>query len=317
MSDDNSEPPEKTLPVLGWHRVCLNTIVRATKDLESARLRILPMGSRVNVVEVSGRRVRIDEPIGGWCSIESSNGDLILSPTDDNKGDEDHGLAGVGAADQGRVEALTKELQELKTLREEVKAKNMDEILDKLQKSSAEVQELKSKVSDVKKEASKKEKATRELAELNRKIKEAEVLMKNYTREQASVNKEIQQTADQYTSSVNDVFNDNTHLQNGDVVMMQSKDGFNEMVIVRYVGKVSWDDSGADWLGCELSFRHEDGNNGHVQGVAYFMCADKHGMFYPRSRVKKKIPAEALLQMLHAKVGEHHLQQSDQPAVQE
>merc|ERR1719192_3188570 len=40
------------------------------------------MGSRVNVGEVDGRRVRIDEPIGGWCSIESSNGDLILSPTD-------------------------------------------------------------------------------------------------------------------------------------------------------------------------------------------------------------------------------------------
>merc|ERR1719300_2113173 len=75
------------------------------------------------VVEVDGRRVRIDEPIGGWCSIESSNGDLILSPTNEERDDGAAGLAG-GAADQGRVGALEKELQELKWLREEVAAKN-------------------------------------------------------------------------------------------------------------------------------------------------------------------------------------------------
>lgn len=62
-----------------WHRVCLNTIVRKGVELESERLRILPMGSRVNVVEKKGRRVRIDQPINGWCSLLSSTGDVILS----------------------------------------------------------------------------------------------------------------------------------------------------------------------------------------------------------------------------------------------
>lgn len=62
----------------GWHRVCLNTIVRKGVALDSERLRILPMGSRVHVVEKRERRVRIDQPIEGWCSLKSSNGDTIL-----------------------------------------------------------------------------------------------------------------------------------------------------------------------------------------------------------------------------------------------
>merc|ERR1719330_2340897 len=86
MQPSEGEEPDTTV-VMGWHRVCLNTIVRATRELESARLRILPMGSRVNVIEVNGRRVRIDQPIDGWCSIESSNGDLILSPTQTDQPD--------------------------------------------------------------------------------------------------------------------------------------------------------------------------------------------------------------------------------------
>jgi len=67
-----------------WHRVCLNTIVRKNMALDSERLRILPMGSRVCVAETKGRRVRITSPIPGWCSIQSSNGDTILSPLQDS-----------------------------------------------------------------------------------------------------------------------------------------------------------------------------------------------------------------------------------------
>jgi len=69
-----------------WYRVCLNTIVRAGEELDSERLRILPMGSRVCVVEAAksnGRRVRIKSPIQGWCSMSSSNGDTILAPIED------------------------------------------------------------------------------------------------------------------------------------------------------------------------------------------------------------------------------------------
>jgi len=73
-----------------WYRVCLNTIVRAGEELDSERLRILPMGSRVCVVEAAknnGRRVRIKSPIQGWCSMSSSNGDTILAPIEDPNGD--------------------------------------------------------------------------------------------------------------------------------------------------------------------------------------------------------------------------------------
>lgn len=62
----------------GWHRVCLNTIVRKGVELDSERLRILPMGSKVFVEEVKGRRVKISSPIVGWCSKKSSTMDTIL-----------------------------------------------------------------------------------------------------------------------------------------------------------------------------------------------------------------------------------------------
>jgi len=62
-----------------WHRVCLNTIVRKGVKLDSERLKILPMGAKVLVMEQKERRVRISQPIAGWCSLHSSNGDTILS----------------------------------------------------------------------------------------------------------------------------------------------------------------------------------------------------------------------------------------------
>jgi len=42
------------------------------------------MGSKVFVVEQRDRRVRIEQPIAGWCSLRSSNGDTILTPLDDS-----------------------------------------------------------------------------------------------------------------------------------------------------------------------------------------------------------------------------------------
>jgi len=65
-----------------WYRVCLNTIVRKGKELDSERLRILPMGSRVRVTKTVERRVKVDQPIEGWCSLTSSNGDQILHKLD-------------------------------------------------------------------------------------------------------------------------------------------------------------------------------------------------------------------------------------------
>jgi len=302
--EGDSEPPVEAgvVPVLGWHRVCLNTIVRTTKDLESARLRILPMGSRVNVVEVDGRRVRIDEPIGGWCSIESSNGDLILSPTDQDT-EENAALAGVGAADQGRAEALAKELQELKWLREEVAAKNMNEIHSNLEKTSSTLENLEER----KKQLHQKLQSGvshETLGELNRRIKETQKLVSQVNNERDNVHDEIAQTADTHVPSKGS--SEYTQLQNGDVVLMRSGD----MVIVRYVGKVHWDDDNRQWIGCELSDYDSDCHNGSVKGHAYFNCRVGFGKFVLKEQMKKKIPAESLLHMLQAKVEELHLEQA-------
>ena len=80
---------EEAINLGEWYRVCLNTIVREQKSLDSNRVMILAMGGKVHVVETVGRRVRIDlvrktdteeqQPVDGWCSIESSMDDLILS----------------------------------------------------------------------------------------------------------------------------------------------------------------------------------------------------------------------------------------------
>jgi len=98
--------------------VCLNTIVRKEKVLDSERLRILPMGSRVNVVKQDGRRVRIDQPIVGWCSLNSSNGDTILKPLDNQQQKvaptPRSGQAAVTNL-QNRVEQKAEEINQAKT----------------------------------------------------------------------------------------------------------------------------------------------------------------------------------------------------------
>lgn len=110
---------------MGWYRVCLNTIVRKDVKLDSERLRILPMGSRVNVVQKNGRRVMIDQPIKGWCSLSSSNGDTILKPLSDDTSTQtprsnpeaqaDHYKKEADAARQQAAEA--KEEEEKQALR--------------------------------------------------------------------------------------------------------------------------------------------------------------------------------------------------------
>ena len=67
------------LDFMGAYRVCLNTIVRMGEEMDSEKLRILPKGSRVNVTHRKGRRVRIDSPVIGWCSVIARNGDTILT----------------------------------------------------------------------------------------------------------------------------------------------------------------------------------------------------------------------------------------------
>lgn len=119
----------KTLePHTGWHRVCLNTIVRKGIELDSERLRILPMGSRVFVEEVNGRRVRITSPIAGWCSKKSSTDDVILEKT-----------ASVSTNDGGVTPSNRNQEAKLDRLKNS-KAKEQDEELQK--KLQQEIEDL-------------------------------------------------------------------------------------------------------------------------------------------------------------------------------
>ena len=69
---------------LGFYSVSLTTIVRKGEALDSDGVMILQTGSRVNVTQRKGRRVRIDQPVTGWCSLISSNGHRILTKIDVN-----------------------------------------------------------------------------------------------------------------------------------------------------------------------------------------------------------------------------------------
>jgi len=288
---------------LGWHRVCLNTIVRATKDLDSARLRILPMGSRVNVVEVVGRRVKIDQPIDGWCSIESSNGDLILSKTQD-EAPAAHNDEGKEAFDTDRVEYQQQQRQineiegELSELRKKVEEANIKK--KEAQKNEVLSEELKKEVDDLESKAREQERLIeekkRELEELANKAGD---LGEMAALQNAAVKNKLYKLMSGLDADNSDALpskdtSHDTHLLNGDVVMIDDQKG---LAIVRFVGEVEFSDQ--VMLGAELSDPIGD-CNGTKDNTTYFSCPPNHGVFFPLQGVKKKIPAEHLLQKLHA-----------------
>jgi len=62
-----------------WYRVCKRMLVRKGKEFHSEALDCLLSGTRVRGIAHEGRRVKIDKPIAGWCSLHKSNGDTILT----------------------------------------------------------------------------------------------------------------------------------------------------------------------------------------------------------------------------------------------
>eukprot|EP00494_Astrolonche_serrata_P029444 UN29711 len=75
------ENPEK----LHTHRFCVKAMIRISEDVNSKRVRIMPEGSMVRVVETKGNRARIDFPIAGWCSLQSKDGRCILRGMNEKK----------------------------------------------------------------------------------------------------------------------------------------------------------------------------------------------------------------------------------------
>ena len=83
------------------HRACCGLYVQKTKDHDSETVGELSTGDFVNVVELDGRRVRIDAPVDGWTSLISSTGRIFLK-----KGEEE-GISKLHvAAKNGRLDML-------------------------------------------------------------------------------------------------------------------------------------------------------------------------------------------------------------------
>jgi len=165
---------------LGKHRVCLNTIVRKTEALNSDRLKILPMGSRVNVVQQKDRRVRIDQPIEGWCSLVSTNGAIILKKIEASE----LNVKTPQARDPNRPEHLKTKLQDLtKSLsqqRHEQEAllgnnPELKTIYEDIKSLEAQIKRTQSEHSRLEDEKIKKSKNKSELEDLHLKIEDAKL----------------------------------------------------------------------------------------------------------------------------------------------
>lgn len=260
QSDVNAEL--ENLPNGGhWFRVCLNTIVRKSVELDSERLRILPMGSRVRVVARKGRRVQISQPIEGWCSMQSSNGDTILQKIEDK--------AEQQPITTPKVSEVGNQLkQQQKLLEQQMNEETNDEELEKLKKQHTNLQVQ---------------------------LENAQQQIENYRKQMSNLQSDFgpDSPGDGGTKSATD----NMGLRNGDTVLITPPVG---IAIVRYYGEVKGQQgiwvgvelSDPGDLGDGTPIGDTDGTIG---GVEYFSCAPDHGKFFPPSDIVKVVPAESLL----------------------
>jgi len=188
-----------------WHRVCLNTIVRKGVKLDSERLKILPMGSKVFVVEQKDRRVRIEQPIAGWCSLRSSNGDTILTPLDLEETDGysvTTPVAGQLRNEQKNAQKKASQLGEKeKNLKEE--RDNLIQSNEGLQELTRELEKLKTEVRDQKHLQGEKEEALHELEVSQQKVKQLKELKRQQDEERRILNEKINNIQAQIEESGN------------------------------------------------------------------------------------------------------------------
>jgi len=260
--------------VVGWHRVCLNTIVRKEKELDSERLRILPMGSRVNVVQRIGRRVRIDQPIVGWCSLQSSNGDTILKPLDPNQKNN------VAATPRSGQAAVTNLESKVKATDQQIADAKQAGEKQKLADLTAEKEQLQARISD--------------LVQANQ--------------HQQKVFEDFKKAADMQAATSTDetgtVPTDMARIQfrNGDAVIVNKKKcGLEGIVVVRCVANIE----GKEKIGCDYDYQgiYADFAKANpdyaTDGAGKFTPSDGMvGVWLERTDLKSLLPTVALLQKM-------------------
>lgn len=258
-----AEPETEPAP-MGWHRVCLNTIVRKEKVLDSERLRILPMGSRVNVVERSGRRVRIDQPIVGWCSLKSSNGDTILKPLD-NDGSK---IAPTPRSGQAAVSSLQNRMQSTTQKIEKARQTGQESDLVALEQ---EKDQLEARIEDL----------MHKNAQQERVFEEWRRGAESRTTETGTV-----------TTAMNEI-----KFRNGDAVLLAKACKLEGIVVVRCVVNL---DDGSDLIGCEsqsdvpVDMRTDGTYKGEQK---WTVSANMQGCWLTRQDFKSLVPTFSLLQM--------------------
>jgi hypothetical protein len=295
-----------------WHRVCLNTIVRKGVALDSDRLRILPMGSKVYVVEAIDRRVRIEQPINGWCSLKSSNGDTILAPVEDANATQ-RSIPQTPLSSQ-----VNKSGSKLQTFKNRAEAAN-----ERAEQQSANITQLTKQLPDsIRRDAEsidfKKSKAElqAQIAEMKAKITKSDPtagdivtrLADAVAEKQTALNdselygqmqkaaaaeyKNLQQEFDKLAQQATKQASDQLYYPR-DVIKFSSG-----LAVVKYYGPVDGFD--CSLLGLEYSDPVGD-SNGSINGKVYFECTANYGAFVREDdeRVGRRLPAEQLLLQLH------------------
>lgn len=175
------------------------------------------MGSRVNVVEQSGRRVRIDQPIIGWCSLNSSNGDTILKPLDANQQQK---VAPTPRSGQAAVSNLEK----------------------KVKQAAEAIQEAKADGRDVELLAQEKEQLEARIADLQRK-----------NEQQMKIFEDWKKASSKNTTDTGTVPTDiqNIQFRNGDAVLINTNDQC-KLKGIAIVRAVISDEKGEELVGCDF-----------------------------------------------------------------
>jgi len=286
-----------------WFRVCLNTIVRKGQKLDSERLRILPMGSKVRVRKRVDRRVLIDKPLDGWCSLKSSNGDTILTKMAPDEAPE----TPSGTNLHEKAEREREHYQSLQTaMATQVKdsglnANDKHEIQELI--IEGDIEKLKNKIQAVESQLTEKKVAQRQYVEdLRSQIGEAEAanetcgelekIAQMKVEELKTIRAKMQLAI---TSQIRGVNEDGTRpLESGAVVQL-GVGKLSVLGIVRYVGPVDGEDG--TFIGLEMESGGD--TNGTYKGKKYFSVASEDkGMFFPTSDLSKRIYADALLMQL-------------------
>lgn len=271
------------------------------------------MGSRVNVVEIIDRRARIDQPVTGWCSIKSSNGDTILNALDET---DQNTATPLGRSEiQSRVdnqkekmmEALAqlpqgmqseqKKLEELKAQLAEVN-KNRDvnasdvDLTETLGKLKTEIDEHKSQIESM------KDGMAPDIQEKVDVYMESQASLQRETDKLLQAQKLAEAAKAELESTQRALRNfewggDNEDeelpaFRPGDVVMLKENKG---MGIVRYFGE----HEGAEQIGLEYNT-----DMGNCNGEPHFKTEkDNFAEYVDVDMVKKSLSAEMLVRQLN------------------